>query len=117
MTVPPTPFFLTRTAALDLRRIHTRSHREWGEDTADRYIADLYAAMRQAATSPDAGRLRQQRSAPFLMVPARKHSVIYDRIPDGIAILTIQHQVCDIETVIAELTPSFLTEIERLKSA
>jgi plasmid stabilization system protein ParE len=76
MTEPAARFFLTRRAAFDLRAIHARSRREWGEDVADRYLAGLYAAMRQASVSPEAGRLRQHRSAPFLMIPARRHFVI-----------------------------------------
>ena len=113
---PSSPaFLLTRTAALDLRRIYTRSQREWGDDVADRYLADLYAAMGVAAANPEKGRLRQYRSAPFLMVPARQHFVIYDLVPQGIAVLTIQHQVRDIESLIAELTPAFHAEVERLK--
>ncbi len=111
----PATFLLTRNAALDLRRIHARSVREWGEDAADQYIADLYAAMGVAAANPQKGRLRQYRSAPFLMVPARRHFVIYDLVPQGIAVLAIPHQVRDIETLIAELTPAFVTEVERLK--
>ena len=111
----PATFLLTRNAALDLRRIHTRSRREWGQDVADQYLADLYAAMGVAAANPEQGRLRQHRSAPFLMVPARQHFVIYDLVPQGIAVLTVQHQVRDIETLIAQLTPDFATEVERLK--
>lgn len=83
-TLPgPAAFFLTRTAALDLRGIHTRSRREWGEAVAERYIADLYAAMRQAAQNPATDRLRQGRSVPFSMVPARRHFIIYERLPQG----------------------------------
>ncbi|WP_296749328.1 type II toxin-antitoxin system RelE/ParE family toxin [Thiobacillus sp.] len=111
----PATFFLTRTAALDLRRIHTRSRHEWGDTVADRYLADLYAAMGNAAASPEKGRLRQYRSTSFLMVPARQHFVIYDLVPRGIAVLTVQHQVRDIETLITELTPAFHAEVERLK--
>ncbi len=111
----PATFLLTRNAALDLRRIHARSRREWGEEVADRYLADLYSAMGDAAANPEKDRLRQSRSAPFLMAPARQHSVIYDFVPQGIAVLTVQHQVRDIETLIAELTPAFYTEVERLK--
>jgi len=62
---------LTRNAALDLRRIHARSRRAWGDDVADRYLADLYAIMADAAVNPEKGRLRQHRSTPFLMVSAR----------------------------------------------
>jgi plasmid stabilization system protein ParE len=115
MTASVARFFLTRKAALDLRKIHAHSRREWSEEIADRYLADLYAVMEQAAATPETGRLRQHRSAPFLMIPARQHFVIYDRIPEGIAILTIQHQVRDIENLIAEFTPSFHAEIKRLK--
>lgn len=111
----PATFLLTRNAALDLRRIYTRSRREWGDDVADRYLADLYAAMGVAAADPEKGRLRQYRSAPFLMVAAREHFVIYDLVPQGIVVLTVQHQVRNIETLIAELNPSFNAEVERLK--
>jgi plasmid stabilization system protein ParE len=111
----PATFLLTRNAALDLRRIYTRSRREWGDDVADQYLADLYAAMGVAAANPEKGRLRHYRSAPFLMIPARQHFVIYDLVPRGIAVLTVQHQVRDIETLIAELTPAFHAEVERLK--
>jgi toxin ParE1/3/4 len=44
-------FQLTRNAALELRRIHTRSRREWGEVVADQYLADLYAVMGMAAAT------------------------------------------------------------------
>jgi toxin ParE1/3/4 len=111
----PATFLLTRNAALDLRRIYTRSLRDWGDDVADRYLADLYAAMGVAAADPEKGRLRQYRSAPFLMVAAREHFVIYDLVRQGIVVLTVQHQVRNIETLIAELTPSFNAEVERLK--
>ena len=106
---------LTRNAALDLRRIHVRSRRQWGENLADRYLADLYAVMGVAAASPEMGRLRQYRSAPFLMVPARQHFMIYDLVPQGIAVLTVQHQMRNIESLIADLTPAFRAEVERLK--
>lgn len=111
----PATFLLTRNAALDLRRIYTRSRREWGDDVADRYLADLYAAMGVAAADPEKGRLRQYRSAPFLMVAAREHLVIDDLVPQGIVLLTVQHQVRNIETLIAELNLSFNAEVERLK--
>lgn len=111
----PATFLLTRNAALDLRRIYTRSLREWGDDVVDRYLADLYAVMGVAAADPDKGRLRQYRSAPFLMVAARQHLVIYDLVPQGIAVLTVQHHVRDIESLIVDLTPAFHAEVERLK--
>ena len=111
----PATFLLTRSAALDLRRIYTRSRREWGDDVVDRYLADLYAVMAVAAADPEKGRLRQYRSVPFLLVAARQHFVIYDFAPQGSAVQTVQHQVRDIESLIADLTPAFHAEVERLK--
>ncbi len=108
-------FLLTRNAALDLRLIHTRSRREWGDDVADKYLADLYTVMGVVAANPEKGRLRQYRSTPFLMVPARQHFLIYDRVPQGIAVLTVQHQVRDIESLIAELSQDFHAEVDRIK--
>ena len=111
----PATFLLTRNAALDLHRIYTRSRREWGDDVADRYLADLYAVMGVAAADPEKWRLRQYRSAPFLMVAARQHLVVYDLVPQGIAVLTVQRQVRGIDSLIADLTPAFHAEVERLK--
>ena len=111
---PAPTFVLTRNAVLDLRGIHSRSRREWGESVANQYLADLYAAMGEAAVNPGAGRLRQQRSAPFLMIPAREHFVIYDLVSQGIVVLTVQHQVRHIESLVAELTPAFRAAVARL---
>lgn len=113
-----TPSFrLTRRAAIDLREINKHSRRTWGQKTADGYISDLYAAMRKAAADPDSGLLRHHRTAPFLVVPARKHFVVYNRIPGGIVVLTILHQVRDLEALVGSLTPAFLEEIEKLRPA
>jgi plasmid stabilization system protein ParE len=109
-------FHLTRRALLDLREIHDRSRKEWGEKVADRYLSDLYSAIEAAAREPDSGLLRQRRSAPFLMVPARNHFIVFDRIPQGIVVLTILHKVRNIEGLIEGLTPAFLKEVKRLKA-
>lgn len=105
---------MTRRAALDLRSIHARSLHEWGDDAANQYIAGLYAAMHHAAANPQSGRLRQHRAVPFLMAAAQRHFIVYDTIPQGIVVLTVQHQARDIESLIARLTPAFLAEVQRL---
>jgi hypothetical protein len=38
-----------------------------------------------------------------LVILARQRDAIYDLVPQGIVVLTVQHQVRDIETLIAEL--------------
>jgi len=39
--------------------------------------------------------------------------VICDLVPQRIAVLTVQHQVRDIETLIAEPTPAFHADVQR----
>src|SRR5581483_3741692 len=115
MTRPP--FYLTRQAARDLRDIHTRSVASWGQARADAYLAEIYSVFARVAASPDLGRLRAHRSAPFLMVPAGRHFVVYDQAADGVIVLTVLHQARDIERIIADLESSFLAEIEALRRA
>ena len=89
-----------------------------GEASADRYMTDLYDAMSKVAGNPDAGvLLRKHHAAPFLMVSVRQHFLVYDRIPQGVAILTVLHQVRDIDSLIAILAPAFLQEVDQLKAA
>jgi plasmid stabilization system protein ParE len=74
-------FHLTRQAARDLRDIHARSVATWGSARADRYLANIYVVLGMIAANPAPGRLRAHRSAPFLMVAAERHFVIYDSPP------------------------------------
>jgi len=108
-------FFLTRQAARALRDIYKHSEKQWGQKTADEYLADLYVAIKQAATKPETGHLRAHRVVPFLMISVREHFIVYDRIEKGIIILTLLHQRRDIERVISELEPSFFIKVKRLK--
>ena len=108
-------FYLTRRAARDLRDIHVRSVTNWGQERADAYLAQIYAVFAKVAASPELGLLRAHRSVPFLMAPAGRHFVVYDRAAEGVIVLTVLHQARDIEQFIAELGPSFLAEIAALR--
>ena len=108
-------FLLTRRAADDLRAIHRHSLEEWGEETARAYMAKLYAAMTAVAERPETGLLRRHRSAPFRMVPAGRHFVVYDATDIGAVILTILHQRRDIERIIAGFTPDFMEQVAALR--
>jgi toxin ParE1/3/4 len=110
-------FDLTRQAARDLRDIHSRSLAAWGKVRADRYLDEIYAMLRRIAVNPASGQLRAHRSAPFLMVAAGRHFVVYDRVGERVVVLTVLHQVRDIERVIADMGPEFLAEIEALRDS
>lgn len=110
-----TDYFLTRRAILDLQNIYIRSVENWGEDIADKYIEALYLSFQRIAENPQLGQARLNRSWPFLMVLAKKHYVIYDTFPKGIIIVTLLHQVRNIERILEEFSPSFVPEITALK--
>ncbi|MBA2521294.1 MAG: type II toxin-antitoxin system RelE/ParE family toxin [Chloroflexia bacterium] len=98
-----------------MRDIHVHSREQWGETHAEQHLADLYAVLARIAERPELGELRQHRSYPFLMAPARRHFVVYDRLPDGIVVLTVLHQGRDIEGIIAAEGPSFRRQIMALR--
>ena len=108
-------FHLTRHAAIALRDIYAHSLKQWGQKTADTYMAALYAIMAKAAAKPDIGYIRGMRAVPFLMVPAKQHFIVYDQLKRGIVIVAILHQRRDIERIIAGMTPAFLAEIQKLR--
>jgi toxin ParE1/3/4 len=110
-------YFLTDPAALDLVEIYRRSVGQWGERVADRYLADLYDGFAVIASRPESGEARRMRSYPFLMLPVRKHFVVYDRISEGVIIVTVTHQMRDVEAVLAALAPNLAQEIAALKAA
>jgi len=109
-------YYLTRRAASDLRNIKQYSVEKWGESVAKTYIKDLYIGFQEIADKPSLGTLRQQRSNPFLMVPIREHFIVFELLNDDIIVLTILHQVRDIEGIILSFEAKFLKDIERLKN-
>ena len=109
-------YFTTRNAAADLRDIYHRSVEQWGERVADEYLDAVYRVFERLAKNPELGQVRRKRSSPFLMYPAKQHFVIYDVSPQGIIIVALLHQVRNIESIIANLGPSFVLEIVALKN-
>jgi toxin ParE1/3/4 len=98
-----------------LRKIYEYSVKRWGQKATAKYMAEIYAAMKKATVKPKMGKLRVRRAVPFLMVPAGKHFVVYDRLKRDIVILTLLHQRRDSEQTTADMQPAFLSEIEALK--
>lgn len=108
-------YYLTRRAALDLRKINAFSIEKWGKAIANAYISDLYHGFQRAADNPAAGKLRQSRSAPFSMISAREHFIVFEPVYDGVIILTILHKARDVEMVISTLEASFVADLVRLQ--
>ena len=110
-------FHLTKNAFIEIEEIYTTSVDRWGENVAEQYINDLYQSFQKIADDPELGNLRKARSTPFLMYPAREHFVIYEKYKKDIIIVTVLHQVRDIENIIQELGSPFIEEIRKLKKS
>jgi len=62
---------------------------------ADRYLDDIYAV--------------------FGRIAAGRHFIVYDRVDDKVVVLTVPHQVRDIERISAAMGPEFLVEIQAIR--
>lgn len=108
-------FLLTRQAARSLREIYSRSVDVWGSKIADQYMDEIYVVMNNIAQNPKCGLAHKKRAAPFLMVPAGKHFIVYDQMKTGVVVLAVLHQRRNIERLIFDLEPSFLSEIQAIR--
>jgi len=113
MTVP---YALTRRALLDLQDIYEYSLENWGERRASNYIDALYKAFEQTAAASHASPL-SSRSAPFLMAQVGSHLIIYDIVPEGLIVLTIVHQMRNVEAVIAAMDIDLAAAIDAARAS
>lgn len=109
-------FYLTKRALQNLEEIYNYSLENWGENKADEYLSLIYNNFNKIANNANLGELRKKRSTPFLMFPSGKHYIVYEPFKDGIIIITVLHQVRNIESIVQEFGSSFYNEIEELKS-
>jgi plasmid stabilization system protein ParE len=108
-------FYLTRRAFLDIQKIFDYTTEHWGDAQAESYVGMLYEDFQKIANKVELGKLRQVRSDPFLMYPSGKHYIVYEPYKDGIIIITILHQMRNIERIVQEFGSTFYNEIEALK--
>ena len=109
-------FFLTHRAMQDLLEVEEFSLDKWGEQRTEHYMNALYESFSEIAENPDIGKIRQQRSYPFLMAPAEKHFAIYQLTEQGIIIATVLHGRRNIENILDRIGPALAAEIEEMLS-
>ena len=108
-------FLFTRNADDDITKIYNDSIAQWGNSVADRYITTLYIAFAEIAANPDVGLMRQYRSSPFLLYPAGKHFIVYDRTEQDIIVVAVLHQMQHVERIIQDSSVAFLKDIEQVR--
>jgi toxin ParE1/3/4 len=108
-------FYLTKRADVELSQIYEYSVENWGQRSAEKYIADFYKEFAKIAQSPDRGKSLSYRSHPFLLCSVGSHFAVYDVVESSIVIVAVLHQQQDIETVIRDMTPRFLQEVTTVR--
>ncbi len=108
-------FLLTRQAARNLRDIYSRSVDIWGSKIADHYMDEIYAVLHNIAQNSQCSLAHRKRAAPFSMVPAGKHFIVYDQMKMGVVVLAVLHQRRNIERLMFDLEPSFISDIKAIR--
>lgn len=107
---------LTERALSDLREIETYSIQEWGRRTADKYLADIEAALSRIKEKPDLLRSEPGLHPQLTFYRVNKHLLVCDADSGAVLVLTVIHASRDIPSRLAELQPSLTAEVELLRS-
>jgi toxin ParE1/3/4 len=105
---------LTERALRDIVEIERYSIEKFGKRTANRYIANLEAAITRITEHPDLLSQATDFRSFLQFYRAERHSLVCDRRPDTILILTLLHATMDIPERLAELEPTLSIETELL---
>lgn len=104
------PAYLTRRALLDVDEIDRYSTDRWGDQVAEQYLADLFAAAERLGEMPSLLKHDDDRSSRLRFYRAREHVLICDLIEDDVYVLAIRHTKMDLPRRIVELEPQLLDE-------
>lgn len=86
----------------------------WGKRVANRYLADLEAALVRLAEHPEILRAEPELHVALRFYRVNKHLLVCDIQADAIFVLTVLHSSTDIPDRLSELEPSIALEIELL---
>lgn len=82
---------VTDRALLDFIDVRNYSVEEWGDATADKYLADLEAALQRLAEAPSLLRQDVQVAGHLYFYRVQKHFLVCDVIADSNYSLTVLH--------------------------
>lgn len=85
-------YVLSDRAQFDLREIWSYSFNQWGEDQAERYMAELRSAIEAIAESPQLGRPCDEIRRGHFKFLVGSHVVFYRKMDREIAIVRVLHQ-------------------------
>ncbi len=86
---------LTPAAQRDLSGIWDFTEERWGGVQAEKYIAELRAAVERIAADPDRGRACDEVRRGYRRYGIGSHMVFYVTTADGVDVIRILHQRMD----------------------
>lgn len=95
-------FRLTPSAKADLAQIHRYTRKQWGNEQAQRYSAQLKSDFVALASGKKSGRLLSELDAGLEVYLSQKHYILYLRYDNHIGILGVLHEKMDMLTRIKD---------------
>lgn len=111
----PVEVYLTERAIDDVRQIAAFSVERWGRRTAERYLADIEAALDRLAEQPGLLRLEPRLVAGLYCYRVQRHVLVCDLTAERLTVVTLLHTSMDLPARLAELEPRLLVEAELLR--
>ena len=90
-------FVLSPRAQADLDKIWDYSAEAWGDDRTERYIHEVWQAIKSVAKNPRHGSSCDDIRTGYFKYAIGSHFLFYRLIPDGIDVVRILHQRMDFE--------------------
>ena len=109
-----TPILISDRAIRDILAIEEYSIETWGKRVANRYLADLEAALERLAEHPAILREEPELHIALRFYRVNKHLLVCDIQDDAIFVLTVLHSSTDIPGRLSELEPTIQFEVELL---
>jgi len=106
----PFHILLTERALQDIRDIESFSIERWGNETAQKYIDGIEAALNRIAERPDLLREEPDFAESLRFHRVQKHVLVCDVQGETIYVLTILHTSMDIPRRLAKLQPQLSLE-------
>lgn len=106
--------YLSRRALFHIDEIDRYSTERWGEEVAEQYLADMFAAIRRLEESPALLGERPKFSLRLRFYRFREHTLVCDMVGSRIYVLAVWHGSMDLAYRLERLEPQLVHEAELL---
>ncbi len=107
---------ITDRAALEIEQVQEYTKQQWGQDQADKYIADIDRILQLLQEYPDLLQTKTQISQYLKFYATGKHILVFEKINDEIYLITVKHTAMDLDSRMPELEPVLKEEVRALRA-